>query len=622
MVSASFPTLVERAVRLIEARGEPVEASELARALFGAVTGPWVKLLDQVVRADPRVAALPGGHYAIASHATALAVGLVVFGAGPKPWRDPIVAIGAARWMADRLEQNEWLVRPSKPARVPEYLGKYGVDAAAVEDGAPIDRVLDELLDFVGGAPLAGLDVALGAARLQYALRALGRPQLDNGLVELAVPAGERPDLVRLARRAGLPVPERLRPAALAALAARLARREPAPTPDPSAADPRRTLRPPSAPAEPVRPSVLSVREARASYASGSALDATAWRRLLDARQLAAIPESPGVYRFLAAQGRLLYVGKATSLRARLASYLRGNFPLVRQMPGLVEATATLVWDALPCELGARMREAELIAAERPPYNVQRRSGLELVWARLELDGEPIASGRVARLRLARGVCPDPGLPPSAATTALGTVAAATAALAAARKQWWPPRPHAAARPTADAVLARFRELAADFARALADEELPGGLRARDLRDGLLVVAPRRPPRRDAAPEEPDDEGWTRERSDDDWPPADLLDFPPSSPPPPGDGWGHGPPPKPEPDQLAALRVDAHGLRAAAAIDADADLPSDALAALTGVPEEPLPNPEAGLAALAVLVAALARAEPGLRAWPLACLDR
>jgi hypothetical protein len=621
VVSASFPTLVERAIRLIEARGEPVEASELARALFGAVTGPWVKLLDQVVRADPRVAALPDGHYAIASHTTAPAAGLVVFGAGPKPWRDPIVAIGAARWAGGRLEQNEWLVRPNKPTRVPDYLGKYGVDAAAVEDGAPIDRVLDELLDFVGGAPLAGLDVALGAARLQYALRALGRPQLGNELVELAVPAGERPDLVRLARRAGLVVPERSRPAALAALAARLARNGSAPTPEPPVADPRRAPCPPSAAAGPAHRSIRSVREARASYASGSALDATAWRRLLDARQLAAIPESPGVYRFLGAHGRLLYVGKATSLRARLASYLRGNFPLVRQMPGLVEATATLEWDALPCELAARMREAELIAAERPPYNVQRRSGPALVWARLELDGEAVAGGRVARLRLARGARLDAGVPLSGEATALGTDFAATAALAEAKKRWWPPRPRAAERPTPDDVLGRFRALGADFARALADAEVAGGLRARDLRDGLLVVAPRRPPRREAAPDEPDDEGWTRERDDLEWPPAELLDSPPMPPGPLEEGWRQGLPPKPEPDQLAVLRVDAHGLRAAALIDADADLPSDALAALSDAPEQSGPKPEAGLAALAVLLAAIARAETGLRVWPLARLD-
>src|SRR5207248_2916880 len=100
----------------------------------------------------------------------------------------------------------------------------YGVDPTVLEQGAPIERVLDEVLAFVGPAPLAGLDIALAAARLQFALRALGRGQLDNELVELAVPEGERPDLVRLARRGGLPVPERLRPANLAALAARLAR--------------------------------------------------------------------------------------------------------------------------------------------------------------------------------------------------------------------------------------------------------------------------------------------------------------------------------------------------------------------------------------------------------------
>src|SRR5439155_25175488 len=88
-------------------------------------------------------------------------------------------------------------------------------------------------------------------------------------------------------------------------------------------------------------------------------------------------------------------------LRSRLASYLTGSFPLVRQMPGLVEATERLEWDELPCELAARLREAELIAAQRPTYNVQRQAGRPLLRARLRLAGDPDPSGgRVPRLEL------------------------------------------------------------------------------------------------------------------------------------------------------------------------------------------------------------------------------
>src|SRR5437868_10737396 len=94
-----YPTLVERAIRLIEARGGPVDAGELVAALFGSGAGPWTKLLGQIVRGDERLAALPDGRYAlrstspppvVACSSPTLCAGVVVFGAGSKPWRHPI----------------------------------------------------------------------------------------------------------------------------------------------------------------------------------------------------------------------------------------------------------------------------------------------------------------------------------------------------------------------------------------------------------------------------------------------------------------------------------------------------------------------------------------------------
>jgi hypothetical protein len=660
-----YPALVERALRLIEERGQPVGGDELCRELFGAPGGPWLRLLDRVLGSDARLRAVGDGHWLTSSpvadpgrsrpdpagqppvaapargwpssaadgawpletadgagsapavgrgwpapaaeaggaaasvparaDARPLAdarpgvrgaadgepptpveepVGLVVLAAGPKPWRHPIVALGAARRRADgSIERWETPVRPrledGRPLRVPAYLARYGVVEAEL-DGAPaLERALDELLAFMRAAPLAGLDVGLAVARLQFALRELGRPPLDNPTIELSVPGEQRPDLARLARAAGLSVPTRPTPAGLAALAAQLA-----------------------AP--------------RTGGERSGALGATAWRRLLDARQLGRLPDAPGVYRFEAADGRLLYVGKASSLRARLASYLTGSFPLIRQMPGLVEATERLAWEELPCELAARLREAELIAAERPAYNVQRRTGLALVYARLQLGGPPDPSGRrVPRLEMGE----EGGRPT--------TAAAAQAALRRARAAWWPPRPPAAARPAPPAVLHRLDVLAAEAERELGQAEVAPGLRAADLA-GLLVVAPTRRTRPAASTDDDDGDDWTRERRDPAWPPRELLDELSDDP-----AWPQEPAPAAGRPAAAggALLVDPGGLRAVAAL---AELPVEeaqqraaALAALADQPSGQAGPRPVGLAVLACLSAALARREPGVRAWAI-----
>src|ERR1051325_595296 len=53
-------------------------------------------------------------------------------------------------------------------------------------------------------------------------------------------------------------------------------------------------------------------------------------------------PTSPGVYRMLNAAGDVLYVGKAKSVRKRLASYARVNAPQPARILRMIAATATV----------------------------------------------------------------------------------------------------------------------------------------------------------------------------------------------------------------------------------------------------------------------------------------
>src|SRR5262245_28693303 len=80
-------------------------------------------------------------------------------------------------------------------------------------------------------------------------------------------------------------------------------------------------------------------------------------------------PKVPGVYGMLDPRGRLVYVGKAKNLRARLLSYFR---PVSRDPKAgrIVAHARTILWEHAPSEFAALLRELELIRRFRPSFNV------------------------------------------------------------------------------------------------------------------------------------------------------------------------------------------------------------------------------------------------------------
>ncbi len=87
---------------------------------------------------------------------------------------------------------------------------------------------------------------------------------------------------------------------------------------------------------------------------------------------LASVPDGPGVYEWLDAAGRTIYVGKAVNLRKRLAQYrLAGaRKKTERKRAQLVKAAATVRFRATENELAALLLENELIQALQPAHNV------------------------------------------------------------------------------------------------------------------------------------------------------------------------------------------------------------------------------------------------------------
>jgi excinuclease ABC subunit C len=85
------------------------------------------------------------------------------------------------------------------------------------------------------------------------------------------------------------------------------------------------------------------------------------------------IPEAPGVYRFSDPQGRVIYVGKAKSLRQRLNSYfadVAGLHPRTRQM---VTTAAHVQWTVVGTEVEALQLEYNWIKEFDPRFNVRYR---------------------------------------------------------------------------------------------------------------------------------------------------------------------------------------------------------------------------------------------------------
>ena len=85
------------------------------------------------------------------------------------------------------------------------------------------------------------------------------------------------------------------------------------------------------------------------------------------------IPESPGVYRFRDARGRVIYVGKAKSLRQRLNSYFADFASLHPRTQAMLTSAAGVDWTVVRTEVEALQLEYSWIKEYDPRYNVKYR---------------------------------------------------------------------------------------------------------------------------------------------------------------------------------------------------------------------------------------------------------
>jgi excinuclease ABC subunit C len=89
--------------------------------------------------------------------------------------------------------------------------------------------------------------------------------------------------------------------------------------------------------------------------------------------QAGEIPTSPGVYRFQDATGRVLYVGKAKNLRARLSNYFAPLHTLHERTRHMVTHATGVQWTVVGTDFEALQLEYTWIKEFEPPYNVKFR---------------------------------------------------------------------------------------------------------------------------------------------------------------------------------------------------------------------------------------------------------
>ncbi|MGF1599974.1 MAG: excinuclease ABC subunit UvrC [Acidimicrobiales bacterium] len=83
------------------------------------------------------------------------------------------------------------------------------------------------------------------------------------------------------------------------------------------------------------------------------------------------IPDAPGSYQFKDADGRVIYVGKASSLRSRLSNYFQNPVGLHPRTAQMVATAETVEWIQVRNDVEALMLEYNLIKEHRPRFNVR-----------------------------------------------------------------------------------------------------------------------------------------------------------------------------------------------------------------------------------------------------------
>ena len=100
------------------------------------------------------------------------------------------------------------------------------------------------------------------------------------------------------------------------------------------------------------------------------------------------IPDAPGSYQFKDRDGRVIYVGKAKSLRSRLSNYFVKASSLPPRTASMVAAAETVEWIQVRNDVEALMLENTLIKSHQPRFNVRLRDDKSYPFLAVTMDDE------------------------------------------------------------------------------------------------------------------------------------------------------------------------------------------------------------------------------------------
>ena len=399
-VSAQQGVLLRRAHELLESIGQPVVEEQLLRHLFGVADGTstaknpvWLALLRKAMHSsslfeqtDELMWALSAWRSTQRSLSEIEYVVLDTETTGLRPGSHRVIEIAAIRVRGgEALGSFQTLLNPC--TRLPAFIVQFtGITQEMVNKAPKAAEIFSDFLNFIEGAILVGHNIGFDIGFLSYEARLLGldfpldgldtiplarrflpglrRFKLDNVADHLKIATANRHralgdarvtaavfiKLLALAQEQGIDTLGLLR------------RRLQLPVTwngDITQVATRKQI-------EQLRADGRVTNQTVTVRPTGTLFLNPAWRR--------DFPALPGVYLMKDSNGQVIYVGKAKSLKDRLASYYNQPLGYTRKMDGLLQNVKEIETRVLGSELEALLVESQLIKELQPAYNVQLRN--------------------------------------------------------------------------------------------------------------------------------------------------------------------------------------------------------------------------------------------------------